>query len=806
MKLKSIKLENYRKFKNAYIEFPDGVVGIIGLNGVGKSTIIEAIAWAMYGNQSAIVRTDKKSIKREGSSPIQPCRVELEFELDGNQYKIEREMKGSTYATNARAFVNKKLTATNAKQVTEFIEKTLGMDYVSFFTSVFARQNELDSFSDLEPHKRKKIILRMLKIDSIEKAIEKIKEEKNNRKIWIDSARTYVEDEKGGSKIDKLKIEKKDKEEKNEKISKEIDVLKDEAERLKKEVDFLKEKKDIEERKYKKNNELNNKLELEIQNKESMGERKLELQNELNLLKEKSKRLEEIKEKDKEYEQKKLEKKCLEEQKNKLEEKSRLEKEIFKIKEDLKKRGLKIIEIEEILKDLSNAEKDLEEAMKKKEKNDKKILNLVSEIQEVISEIKNEKNEKIEVENKRNEIKKLGKDSRCPTCERILGEQYENLLKKYEKEIISKNRKIEEMEKDLKIVKDKKIEFERRGEALLKRVEYLREKSKEKSAKESLISQLKKEFVERKNFLKEKEEMIKEIGEATFDDKIYEKIKFELEELSKIHDEIVGLGREIERKGNLENNLKILNEKLKKIEKNIENLKFEIKILGFDERKYNEIKLNFEDRRKEFEDLDKKLIRKEENLKYLNKEIKKLEEKIEELKKIEEKIKNEVIEVQYLEKLIEVLANFKTNLISKIRPSLSTFAEELFSKLTDGKYNEMELDENYRIFIRDNGISYPIERFSGGEVDLANLCLRLAISRIISERSGLQLNFIILDEIFGSQDIYRKRNIIKALNELSKQFRQIFLITHIEDVKDYMGYVINVVEREDGTSHARVLE
>jgi exonuclease SbcC len=64
------------------------------------------------------------------------------------------------------------------------------------------------------------------------------------------------------------------------------------------------------------------------------------------------------------------------------------------------------------------------------------------------------------------------------------------------------------------------------------------------------------------------------------------------------------------------------------------------------------------------------------------------------------------------------------------------------------------------------------------------------------------VNILILDEIFGSQDPNRKRSVMAALSRLSTQFRQIFLITHIEDVKESMNYVVKVEELEDGTSRA----
>ena len=150
--------------------------------------------------------------------------------------------------------------------------------------------------------------------------------------------------------------------------------------------------------------------------------------------------------------------------------------------------------------------------------------------------------------------------------------------------------------------------------------------------------------------------------------------------------------------------------------------------------------------------------------------------------------------------LIDIMSNFRTHLISRIRPTLSSYSSDFFERLTDGKYKDLELDENYNLLIYENGNAYGIERFSGGEEDLANLCLRLAISEVITERVGGVFNFIILDEIFGSQDSFRRQNIMKALNGLSSKFRQIFLITHVEDVKDDMENIIYVNENEDGTS------
>ena len=51
MRLRTLQLQNYRRYKSADLELPDGMVSIIGSNGSGKSTLMEAVAWALFGNR-----------------------------------------------------------------------------------------------------------------------------------------------------------------------------------------------------------------------------------------------------------------------------------------------------------------------------------------------------------------------------------------------------------------------------------------------------------------------------------------------------------------------------------------------------------------------------------------------------------------------------------------------------------------------------------------------------------------------------------------------------------------------------------
>jgi exonuclease SbcC len=90
---------------------------------------------------------------------------------------------------------------------------------------------------------------------------------------------------------------------------------------------------------------------------------------------------------------------------------------------------------------------------------------------------------------------------------------------------------------------------------------------------------------------------------------------------------------------------------------------------------------------------------------------------------------------------------------------------------------------------------------SGGEEDLANLVLRLAISQMIAERAGQQFSLLVLDEVFGSLDESRRGNVVELLRRLQDRFEQVILITHIESVREGLDQIISVrYDEETGAS------
>jgi exonuclease SbcC len=152
---------------------------------------------------------------------------------------------------------------------------------------------------------------------------------------------------------------------------------------------------------------------------------------------------------------------------------------------------------------------------------------------------------------------------------------------------------------------------------------------------------------------------------------------------------------------------------------------------------------------------------------------------------------------------------FFKNLTARPRPMLEAEASAFIRELTDGRYERMEFDENYRVKLFDRfDDSYAIDRFSGGEADVASLSARVALSKIIAARGGGTLGFLILDEVFGSLDASRRNNVLLALERLKRSFGQIFIISHVAEVQEsaLVDEVWMLEEDEDGKSTVRRLE
>ncbi len=170
--------------------------------------------------------------------------------------------------------------------------------------------------------------------------------------------------------------------------------------------------------------------------------------------------------------------------------------------------------------------------------------------------------------------------------------------------------------------------------------------------------------------------------------------------------------------------------------------------------------------------------------------------------KLVKRVDSERRELELRAAVATALSDYREHHSRQARPMLEQDASNLLKQVTGGTYPIIRLTEAYLLQIADAGQLHPLRRFSGGEQDLASLCLRLALSRTLAHQRGVETRFVILDEVFGSQDYERRRLLIGQLAELARsEFQQIFVISHTDDIYEYCDLHIKVT-REDGISRA----
>jgi exonuclease SbcC len=805
MRISFLELKNYRRFRSLKIQFPDGIIGILGLNGVGKSTIIEAIAWALFGNVDEVVRTGKDSIRRTGVPSTDTCAVTLEFELGGTEYKVHREMGGKSLGMKAELRTKDKVLAEDDKPVKRMVEKLIGMDHKSFFTSVFAIQKELNALQNIAAGERKKVVLRMLRIDGLDAILTNIRADKNSSISRVQGAEKTLIDVDGRDREQVLRERLpalvtareeaskrlEDSERLEHQAMVEVDALRARRDELKKDVDaYFSTASDLKGRQS---------AHEELKKRErSIDARIIETNTSLQ-------RLPDLERQEKDWGAIGTRKEALEGEKVKSERARMIRSEISADQAD----ETRILEELQNLRTSLGSAEDLHKRIEDTEKARAECQNARSEISGRIGGLKAQIAERRDAGSKDSikleEIRLAGKDGICPTCERTLEDSYELLVTKLEESSRSAEKAASEaasaiasLESELVALTNKEEALKKRRTSLDKDMQRLKQQETSLEAKEGELAKLRGKISQRKLELQQ-------YTDVKYSDQEYAKVVNEYSRLKSLHEEYVELKSLKSQSEHYHRDLGDVRERMKKIE--TEEVLLKSMVTQLEPKKtLHESTVKDLDRKTVTLNSAKDAVRKLSSAKDKSEsEHDKTRKDLEDIERVKRSIEEDRRTGDDLALLEEVVVNFKDHLIGRIVPALSELTSKGLESMSGGRYPRVELSDDYEMKIEDQGVMYPVDRFSGGEADLANLSLRLAISRIIADRTGANpINFLILDEIFGSQDPSRKRSVIAALSRLSSQFRQIFLITHIEDIKDLMNNVIRVEESEDGTSVAEL--
>jgi exonuclease SbcC len=171
------------------VNFPEsGLIGIVGHNGAGKSSLLESIGWALYGTQAIRGKIDGlTTIGAKGK-----CRVSMEFDHgEGGPYLIERTLKDAKLKRGGKEI------AVMTSGVKLKVEKLLNMDYRAFYTSIFTKQGGLSSFTDMTASQRQETVERLLEVSKVKDARITIGTEARALENRLHGKRVAIQSEEG---------------------------------------------------------------------------------------------------------------------------------------------------------------------------------------------------------------------------------------------------------------------------------------------------------------------------------------------------------------------------------------------------------------------------------------------------------------------------------------------------------------------------------------------------------------------------------------------------------------------------------
>ena len=186
MQLNKLVMKNFKKFRRAELEFSDGLTGIVGSNGSGKSTIVDAIAWALYGNRASGIKRD--FIRNARARESDAVEASLTISLGKQELVIYRSMKGKGLTPEAYLVLDGQRIATGSREVDARLEAILKISYQDFMKTFYARQKDLDNLLKEGAMGKREYLLKLLGLEDIkEYAVDLIKtdradlDEKKNR-------------------------------------------------------------------------------------------------------------------------------------------------------------------------------------------------------------------------------------------------------------------------------------------------------------------------------------------------------------------------------------------------------------------------------------------------------------------------------------------------------------------------------------------------------------------------------------------------------------------------------------------------
>jgi DNA repair protein SbcC/Rad50 len=847
-----LKMRNFMPYKGDTPELSfTGIhtACISGENGAGKSSIVDAITWVLWGKARA--KGDDELVHQN------ECEMEVEFDFNlGNElYRVIRKHskpkthrasgKGSLdlFIFNGASFIS--VSADNKTQTEHKITQLLHMDYDTFINSAFLRQSHADEFSRQTPARRKEVLASILGLDKYDEYETRAREQAHEAEN--ESQRLQVS-------IGDMAVELEKKQEIETEFAAADIALKETDSRF---AESLARLNTLQTRRQ----ELNA-VEAHCQ---QLGEALLRHAADITVWEAAAA---EARGRIAEYRGLTADQPVIEADYLKLlgartledeldgkarrlyqlqERKSQLEREFMKAQADLNAH-YRVVEdrtakLEERSAHLPDLRRDLA-AIQPRYKELRDLQTFISNycvtskekmagLARLGADIDCLKSEIDGIQKKLNLLKAPSDGSRCPLCESDLGEDRMRLVvEKLKKDQTQKRVETLELEKNRLVVTAQinqlnrdldtaETEYKNKNNSIVSEVARLTEAVKEASGaadqlktERQALSEIA-ESLARRDFagdlLKRLDEVEASIGAVDYDAKKHEAVKVELK----------GLEHCDARKRALERALEFLPEEIARQGKALKTLE--------DIRKRQALDIKVRDgllgKLAALPVLEQDLAKAEAEQREWSGRLRNaqqlrgsLQQRLAHLDELAGKVKEKQKALNAASRkagLYQELAlafgkkGIQAMLIETTLPEIEDEANRLLSRMTDGRMSvtfetqrdtkKGDIAETLDIKIGDELGTRSYEMFSGGEAFRIDFAIRISLSRLLARRAGAPLPTLIIDEGFGTQDAEGIEKLKEAINSIQDEFKKIIVITHIEELKDAFPTRINVVKTDDGS-------
>jgi len=746
--IKKLILENWKKHEFLELDFSKGVNVIVGEMGTGKSSILQAINYCLFGNfnelKSREIKTDDLIMNGKDE-----CNIKLYFD----EYIIERTIKkGKTTEANIRN--NKEnLAGPSTVEVNNYIEEKLKINEDVFLKAIYSSQNDIDTILKVTPTNRKKIIDELMNLTEFEivrknavSLINKLNNQKEIYKKFLDEFNQkdlFNHKEITLKKIEELNINKVE-------FEKNIPELKNNYIIIKDKLNLIQDKK--------------------YKNKS--------LTESLNKLKSKIMTInidEETPEIDFEFEIKKLDNSII-----------NLKQESKQIHSLLEKLSNEKITYEKNLLNMNNLIDNYKKEMNYFEKNyseysDINFYEINNNYQKLYSELieikRNFESSKIKLVSLRDSLDRLNNmESKCFVCDNIIDEENKkSLISRRKSEIAITLMKQNEL--------TEKIENSEEKTSNLKKYIDIEEQYKNNldnyNSVKINLSKIENEI----NNIKNK---IFEIDKNIVDNK---KNVVDVEKLLE-HNEL-HLKKLYQKKENINKKIEFnnINQEIKLLEKELLNLDFNPNLLDI-------LSSEFETISNDMAKSEYKLKQFDNDIKIHIERLKTIEEKFNSYDDLNLKLKNIMNKINFLiilkNKLFESQELLRDDLILAVNEELSNIWIDLYPYDNFTNLRIMPINNDYFVQLKEykgewkNIVGYA----SGGEKMLSCISTKIAFSKILSPSVGL----IILDEPTHNLDNNAVNNFISIINNnIKSQINQLIIVTHDNRLAESGEKVIKLI-------------